>query len=217
MNKKEMSQDDFLVQSKMRIENGIKDSKIASKIATRGYTPEKMSEGKLLYEEASDMAEKQKAEYGELEGAYKKRDVEKWKAEEDFRDHRKLAKIGLKNDIAGLVTLGLTGVRPQSFSGWERETRNFYNNISNNQEWLDAMAHKGVTVEELDASKQKVAEVSTLNEVVRQEMGDAQNATVLRDAKLDELNEWINDFEEVAKIALKDQPQLLEKLGIIVK
>ena len=79
------------------------------------------------------------------------------------------------------------------------------------------MAKYNVTKKELDAAGLKIEEVSTLDEVVGQEMGDAQNATKQRDIKLDELNVWINEFEKVAKIALKDQPQLLEKLGIVVK
>jgi hypothetical protein len=44
-------------------------------------------------------------------------------------------------------------------------------------------------------------------------MGEAQEATRLRDARLDELDEWMSDFKVVAQVALKENDQWLEKLG----
>ena len=46
------------------------------------------------------------------------------------------------------------------------------------------------------------------------EMGEAQAATKERDAALDDLDQWLSDFNTVAKIALKNHDQWIEKLGL---
>lgn len=49
------------------------------------------------------------------------------------------------------------------------------------------------------------------------EKGDAQRATVACDAAMDALDEWMSDFVEMAHIALEDDEQRLEYLGITAR
>ncbi|KAB8145930.1 hypothetical protein F8S13_02300 [Chloroflexia bacterium SDU3-3] len=50
--------------------------------------------------------------------------------------------------------------------------------------------------------------------VLDSERSDAERATEDRDAALDALEDWLEDFVSVAKVALRDDRQLLEALGI---
>jgi len=47
------------------------------------------------------------------------------------------------------------------------------------------------------------------------EKGEAQAATGARDEALDALQAWMSDFVAIARIALEDQKQLLEVLGVV--
>ena len=80
-----------------------------------------------------------------------------------------------------------------------------------------ALAEYNITEEQLKNGLIHIEMVENYADVIMCEKGDVQNATKERDAKLEELSEWINDYELIAKIALKAQPQLLKKLGIVVK
>ena len=49
------------------------------------------------------------------------------------------------------------------------------------------------------------------------ELGESQDSTVSKNIALLELKEWMDDFDDTAKVALYDTPQLLEVLGIFVR
>ncbi|MGL1885626.1 MAG: hypothetical protein OCD76_03850 [Reichenbachiella sp.] len=47
--------------------------------------------------------------------------------------------------------------------------------------------------------------------------GEVQEATLVRDEVVDELQEWYGDFRSVAKMALDEKSLMLEALGVVVK
>lgn len=47
--------------------------------------------------------------------------------------------------------------------------------------------------------------------------GESQDATKLKDSAFGEIDDWMSEFYAVAKIALEDNPQLLESLGKFVR
>ena len=60
-------------------------------------------------------------------------------------------------------------------------------------------------------------QVAAKNLQQKKEIGEAQNATEARDKKFDELAKWVSDLRAVARVALTDSPQQLEKLGILAR
>ncbi|TAJ09432.1 hypothetical protein DMA11_20010 [Marinilabiliaceae bacterium JC017] len=217
MNKTKMTVAEFLFQCNLRISNTINDGAIQEKVAPMGYTAEKMQEGNVLLESAKDSCQAFEKEHGDVDHAFADRNREKEAAHITYMQMVEIGKVALKNDTGAQSTLQLTGRRPTTWSGWIKQTRNFYHNLMENEPWMAAMAGFGMTEEKMQAGLEQVLRVEKFAEVIMREQGDAQNATQQRDAKLEELHEWVSDYEVIARLALTESPQLLEKLGIVVK
>lgn len=217
MNYSRLTVAEFLFQCRLRIKNSLEDEQIQSSVAPMGYTAERLETGKVLLDESEHLCEQFDKEHGEVEQAFATRDAEREKADKEYQKHLAVARIALKEDKAAQVGLHLNGRRATTLSGWLAQNSTFYKNLLANEAWMAIMANYNTTAEALSAGLQLTQNVANYADVILREKGDAQNATKQRDAKLEELAEWVNDYESIAKLALSDSPQLLEKLGIVVK
>ena len=91
------------------------------------------------------------------------------------------------------------------------------NNSLGDAKVKDAVAAYGYTTEKLNEGVVLLKAAEDMYEQQEKEYGDAENAAQLHDEIFKELHEWVSGYKEIAKIALADKPQLLEKLGIVVK
>lgn len=107
----------------------------------------------------------------------------------------------------------MDGRRKRSLAGWLGQTQTFYNNLLNQPDLLGGMANFGYDPAKLESERGLVEHVARLNEQQEAEKGEAQAVTKQRDAALDALDEWLDDFKKIAEVALIASPQRLEKLG----
>ena len=189
------------------------DAEIAPLLAARGYAAVTIAAKQTELANVKKLIANQIKEYGEQYAATKDYDDAVILIHPNYIDHIDLARIAFKNDTAAKTALGLKGDRKQSESGYRAQASLFYNGLLDNNDYKAAMAIKGVTDAELvkaekayDALGKKIADKL-------KETGEAQAATKARDKAIDDFADWFSDFKEVAKIALRQKPQLREKLG----
>ncbi len=211
------SKKDILLQAGMRINNSLSDEQIKTAVSIFGYPEEKLLEGKNLLTAADNLFELQIKEYGDVDAALEHYKMAKDEAHELYMRHITIARVAFKDDVQAQTTLQLNGRRATTVSGWIKQCGNFYHALLANPAWLTVMAGFGQNQEVLEMAMQKVDVVMQDAEAVNKEKGDAQNATAVRDQKFEELVEWLSDYEQIARIALAENPQLIEKLGIVVK
>ena len=127
----------------------------------------------------------------------------------------KVARVALKNNPGAVTKLSLSGTRKKSLSGWTAQATQFYKNALGDKEILTALKEFGMNEQKLKAGLNLVKAIETANLTQEEEKGQAQAATQTKDAAIDELQDWLSDYLAIAKIALEEDPQLLEGLGIL--
>ena len=217
MNKSKLTISDFLHQCNLRIMGAMNDETILTRVSGMGYNTDRLNAGKILLDEVVVLHQKIVKENAELAHAYDLRNKEREEADSLYIKYFTLAKIAFAHDSAAFVALHLNARTTPSLNGWLSQTKNFYTLLLQNQKWSDSLQAFNVSRQDLEAGLKEVLDVETAASVILKEKGEAQDAVDKRDAKLDELNRWINDFEAVARLALAASPQQLEKLGIVVK
>ena len=217
MNKSKLTISDFLHQCNLRIMGAMNDETIQTRVSGMGYNTDRLNAGKILLDEVVVLHQKIVKENAELAHAYDLRNKEREEADSLYIKYFTLAKIAFAHDSAAFVALHLNARTTPSLNGWLSQTKNFYTLLLQNQKWTDSLQAFNVSRQDLEAGLKEVLDVETAASVILKEKGEAQDAVDKRDAKLDELNRWINDFESVARLALAASPQQLEKLGIVVK
>jgi len=199
------------------INNSLAYSEILSVVTPFGYDQTRLETARALYEQARELTNVQKKEYGDQYEATQAVQ-EAWdKAAVAYSAALKIARIAFKGERGAREALGLGGVRKKSLSGWIDQADRFYDNMLSRPEYITVMSTYGYDQPKIEAEYALVKAVQDASKVQDHERGEAQEATLARDAVLDELDEWMFDYKTIAEVAFADSPQILEQLGWVVK
>jgi hypothetical protein len=199
------------------ISGALDNPEIQMKLGAFGYTPEQIVTGRRLLEKVVHLMTTQAKKYGGQYGATGEQDKFLETTYSRYMVTVKVSRVAFKGKTDMLASLGLIGKRPRSLSGWLRSARILYSNILETPDALEVLARFGYTAERLQAELHDVEEVERLHVKQLGEKSAAQQSTQQRDEALDELCNWFSDFRAIARIALYDDPQLLEALGMTVR
>lgn len=95
--------------------------------------------------------------------------------------------------------------------------KTFYSGVQANTELQSKLTRLKISTEELTNSIASISVLESLRSEYLREVGESQDATKAKDSAFEKIDLWMMDFYAVAKIAMEDQPQLLESLGILVR
>lgn len=204
----------FLQAVRLGVQNAQAVPEIGSALALFGFDATRIQAGADLLASAETLQAAQVQEYGEQYQATAVLNEARAEADKLFNLHRRLARLALRDDPEVQKALLLHEPRKRALDSWLGQAGVFYKNVLGNSEVLAALAGYNVVEAQLVAGQTAVVNVANLNAVQEQEKSDAQKATKARDAALDALDDWYTEFRELALIALEDDPQQLEALGL---
>ncbi|MEQ6121592.1 hypothetical protein [Reichenbachiella sp. MALMAid0571] len=204
-----------MLNAQVAIDNALGNDTIKAALALFGYDEAKLNEGQALYEDASGKQNKQKQEYGEQYQATDALDAAMSAANAVYMRHVKIARIALRAQRGVAQALDLDGRRKQTYSGWINQASVFYTNALADAGIKTALAQFGITDQALTDALAAIKDVEAKLAAQLKEKGEAQDATKVRDEAFEELQDWMSDFVAISRIALENDPQLLEVLGIV--
>ncbi len=202
---------DQLNAAQLAINNSQADKEIQALVSGFGYSGKGLQAGCGLVERAQAAVQAQKLAAGAQKDATQALSEAKQAATDAYQALAKVARAAC--NPSQLTALGLSGKMPTDTAGFLSAAYTLFDNAAK----LGMLSGFGYTAEKLTAERGKVAVYDAANRKQEAAKGAAQQATREQDAALQALNEWVAQYLKIAKVALREKPQLLEKLGIAAR
>jgi hypothetical protein len=206
---------DFLQGAKTLIENAATVSEISSALALYGYDGARLEEGRKLWSETDALVKKQSLDLGGRFEATQEFDKAWTSANAAYMKALKVARVAFGDDAKAIAALKLYGPRKQTLAGWIEQAETFYANLAADSGLSGRLTRYGYDQAKLKAEAAAVESVRQRTQAKVQGSGTAQASTAARDKKLRELDAWVSELRTIARVAFYENPQELEKLGVI--
>ena len=203
-----------IIERQNAIENAMNHPEIQRLLERVSYGQEELLLGKALNEKVRMTQTIKKDQYGSQANSTDTLLSNLSETQQVYYEHVTLARLAFKGNRGMNSVLELSGTRKRATNAWLAQAMGFYEKID---AIAGPMARYGVTLESLQQAKAMVEAIITVRQQQLQRKGEARNATQQRDAARRAMNVWMRDFRAAARVALKDNPQLLEGLGIFVR
>ena len=215
--KRTQSEAATLERYRVALENAETQSEIATIMAEFGYDAAMIEEGKNLFTQTRQAYDMNVKEDDETSQAYSNFTEKRNSLADTYSLHRKKAKVVFKNDPVILKRLVLDGSVPAAYVSWLEIVKKFYAEMLSDTALQTKLSRLKVSVENLNAANTLIGALETARAEYMKEKGESQDATKAKDAVFTQLDNWMSEFYAVARIALEDNIQLLEALGVIVR
>jgi len=182
-----------------------------------GYDEGRLLQGKKLYEELMQVSfEQEKARHAKHEVFTAKQTLQ-LSIHKLYMKYLKIARIVFADDLSAREALLLDGSRERTYVEWVFQVSAFCSNMLNNPDFLVAMAAYGISKKEISDLQKQLVEINIISDKGLKCVGELRRLTSLKKKKVLVMQNYVSDFLKIARIALEDNPQLLECLGVVVK
>ena len=178
-----------------------------------GYTPADFDAGLALVTDLQQAIADHVREYGEQFLATEASEDATAALAALFTAHRRLARTAVPRGTARYDALGLRGLVADGEAALFDQTGTFYQTLTDDPTLADGI--RGLNPAAVARGLAAVETARAAEDAQVKETGEAQRSTVLRDRAAHAVRIHAGELAEVAKIALTDQPQLREVLGLL--
>ncbi|MCP4156898.1 MAG: hypothetical protein GY757_54805 [bacterium] len=198
------------------LEASTTDQLLISNAERFGYSQERITEGSVIFDQLTAAREIQKdkqAAWRALHNAFK---IKEKVADDTMKYLLQVGRLAFRDNDTMLNALELNETPKKTYSEKVVQQIRFFTKILTEPGAVEEMAKYNMPLEELQAGKVVVEEALAADTLRDSARADAQVATEAKDKQFKLMKIWFSDYLAVMRIALKDNPQLQEKLGIVV-
>ncbi len=198
----------------IKVENSLSNEDIKTEVAKKGYTEEELLNGRAKVEAATKAVQNQPSKAGVAKGATELEAKCKLEAHGAYQDLGQILRSKYSSNSPQLTKVGLVGSEPESTADFIKAGYTLFDNAKSDAEISTFILSRGYTPEFIDSERAKISAYEKANQDQKTADGNAAKATEDEAKALKEMNDWVSEYTAVAKVALRKNKKLLEKIGI---
>jgi hypothetical protein len=195
--------------------NSISNELIKTAVARNGYDETKLQHGIALYNETVKLFSIRENSMDDQVNITLSLNSELIRAKEFFQNIVTISRRVFKPIPEGMALLPVT-TNITDFDLWKIVVFKMYNGILELPQLVSKFAKYGFTEETFLHEIETIVLLEKALNIQKNKNAELQIKTALRNQKLKELQDFCSTYQEIAIIALSEQPLLLEKIGIKV-
>jgi erythromycin esterase-like protein len=202
---------------RVSLTNANNNPEIKAAFSQLNFTEQQFAEGNSLLNKAIEEYETNRNERIEtklVRGEYNALYTE---FRNQFREHRDKVRIFFTKNPEVILLLGVIGKLPTKHVDLFEKTKQFYFTIREKSDVQDKVSMLRITPDVVDNCIEMRDNLMKLRSDYERETGEDQAAIKVKDQAISDLKEWVEDFDNIARVALYHEPQLLESIGIFVR
>jgi hypothetical protein len=188
---------------------------VADALAEYGCDTAYLDEGRARRTAARDALSNRDLLYGRQQELTRQAQEALRTARREYGSLVRIARAVFRDQPGLLVQLGIAGRTPNALAALLAAADTLFANATDPAIALELTKHgyTPIRIAEVLAAFQALRAANEAQEIAK---GATQQATQELQAAMRALDEWMSQFRSIARVALRDQPQFLEELGIRV-
>lgn len=207
----------LLVRSKEMLNVALADEDIRQAILRYNYTDNVLKGGQEVLEAGDQLSKACIRAAGEKNELGARGEDARKSTQSLFSEHIRLTRLALRENPEKLDKLiGNNRKIHRRLKDWIFQVEQFYTQAVTDEDLLQRLARYGITADKLAEGLEKTRQLHQARESHNRFKGKSQDMKMRRDKAIRDVRKWMAEFIQVCRLALKENPQLLEKLGIVV-
>jgi hypothetical protein len=196
--------EDFIINSRSILDVSIKAKGLREAVGNFGYTEERISEGKQLYEDLVEITKLQEKKEEERKACFERKAVMQANVSADYMKYLKIARIVFNKDNEAFLSLALKGQRERTYDKWYHQVSVFCNNLLANEQYLKKISSFGIKEKNIQNLKEDLDGIQTISDECTRLSARVSSLVKEKKFRIVRWQKWLSDFIKIVRIAIQD-------------